>query len=141
MASHRLRPDKVRKRRKVLFDSSFLIAVMEHPTPWEKDLLERVGGFEGVIILPIYAELVSLADRAERESGFARLALQLVDMGRIVLENAGVGRPDDELVSYALSHDALVATVDEALIEQLEAARVGVIRLRGGRVRLEAAVA
>ena len=141
MASDRLRRDKVGKPRKVLFDSSFLIAVMEHPTSWEEDLLEKVGGFEGVIILPIYAELVSLADRRERESGFARLALELVDMGRIVLENAGGGQPDDELVSYALSHDALVATVDEALIEQLEAARVGIIRLRGGRVQFDAAVA
>ena len=50
LASDRVRADKVRRPRRVLFDSSFLIAVMEHPTPWQEDILEKVGAYEGVVL-------------------------------------------------------------------------------------------
>ena len=39
---------------------------MEKPTPWQNDLLEKLGNYEGVIIGPVYAELGRIADgRAE----------------------------------------------------------------------------
>jgi len=136
LASNRLRPDKVKKRR-VLFDSSFLISVMERPTPWLEDILEKVGGFEPVVITPVYAELERLAAGRGRGARFASLAKQLADSGALKVENTGGERADDELISRALDDGALVATVDSALIEQLKASRVGVVRLRGGRVELE----
>ena len=68
------------------------------------------------------------------------LAKQLADSGALKVEETGGERADDELMSKALDDDALVATVDEALIEQLRAARIGVLRLRGGRVELDGTI-
>jgi len=126
--------------RRVLFDSSFLIAVMERPTSWLEDIIEKVGSFEPVIITPVYAELERLAAGKSRGARYASLAKQLADSGALKVENTGGERADEELVSKALDDEALVATVDSALIEQLRASRVGVIRLRSGRVELDGAV-
>ncbi len=134
MASNRLRPHKVRRLRKVLFDSSFLIAVMERPTPWLQDIQEMLGGFEPVVIAPVYGELEQLASGNSRAARFASLAKQLVDGGTLKLAGGRGDRADEELVSKALDEGAVVATVDSALIEQLKASGVQVIRLRGGRV-------
>jgi rRNA-processing protein FCF1 len=137
LASNRLRPDKVKKPRKVLFDSSFLMAVMEHPTTWLQDIGEKVGGFEPVVITPVYSELERLASGKSRGARFASLAKQLADSGALKIEETGGEKADDELVSRALSDGAMVATVDSDLIEQLQASRVGVVRLRGGRVEVD----
>ena len=106
MAVDRVGPGKVRRPRKVLFDSSFLIAVMEHPTPWQGDILENVGGFEGIVLQPVYAELRRLADRKGRQSRFAKLALGLVESDAVRLEPSEGTRADEELVSHALRDGA-----------------------------------
>ncbi|MGD0637012.1 MAG: PIN domain-containing protein [Nitrososphaerales archaeon] len=134
MAVDRVGPGKVRHPRKVLFDSSFLIAVMEHPTPWQGDILENVGGFEGVVLQPVFAELRRLAGRKGRQSRFAALALALVESGAIRLEPSEGTRADEELVSHALRDGAVVATIDGGLIRQLRASHVEVLSLRSGRV-------
>jgi rRNA-processing protein FCF1 len=119
----------------VLFDSSFLIAVMERPTPWREDILESVGSFEGVVIKPVYDELERLAGGKNRASRYASLAKEVVDRGELVIQNpTGRGMADDELISLALDLGALVATLDAGLIRQLKALHVGVIILSGGRV-------
>ena len=110
---------------------------MERPTSWLEDIIEKVGSFEPVIITPVYAELERLAAGKSRGARYASLAKQLADSGALKVENTGGERADEELVSKALDDGALVATVDAALIEQLRASRVGVIRLRGGRVELD----
>ena len=56
------------------------------------------------------------------------------------VEDTGGERADEELVSKALDDHAIVATLDSALIEHLKASRVGVVRLRGGRVELDGTV-
>jgi rRNA-processing protein FCF1 len=109
---------------------------MEHPTPWQEDILEKVGRFEGVVIGPVYGELKRLDERRGRQSGFARLALGLVEGGALRLDASGGVRADEELVSYALREGAAVATIDGALIKQLEASHIEVLSLSGGRVDL-----
>jgi rRNA-processing protein FCF1 len=119
----------------VLFDSSFLISIMEHPTPWREDMLERLGSFQPVIIKPVYDELARLAVAKNRASRFATLAKEMVDRGELQLQQPpGSGTADDELISLALEDNALVATLDAALIRQLKAMRVGVVTLSRGRV-------
>ena len=113
---------------------------MERPTSWSEDILEKVGRFEPVVITPVYAELERLAAGRRREARFASLAKQLADSGSLKVEDTGGERADEELVSKALDDDAFVATVDAALIEQLRASRVGVLRLRRGRVELDSAI-
>lgn len=136
MALDRLRSDKVRRTRRVLFDSSFLISVMEHPTPWQGDIQELVGRHDGVVLQPIESELRRLADRGGRESRFARLALGLIDRGTLRVGASAGSRADEELVSNALEDGAVVATVDGDLIRQLRASHVAVLSLRRGRVEL-----
>jgi rRNA-processing protein FCF1 len=119
----------------VLFDSSFLIAVMEHPTPWREDVLDSIGSFEGIVIKTVYDELERLAGGGNRASRYASLAKEMVDRGEMVVQNpTGKGTADDELISLALDMGALVATLDAELIRQLKALHVGVIILSGGRV-------
>jgi rRNA-processing protein FCF1 len=124
-----------RSRRAVAFDSSFLVAVMEHPTSWSEDILEKVGAFTPVVLSSVRDELARLAAEGDKRGRFAALALRLLEEGTFSLEQDGRGKPDDEIISFALREGAAVATVDSELAGRLRASRVQtVITLRGGRV-------
>jgi rRNA-processing protein FCF1 len=124
-----------RKRKAVAFDSSFLIAIMQTPTAWNEDIAEKVGGFNPVVLSSVRDELGRLAAKGDRKGRFAALALQLLEEGRFSLEPDGRGKPDDEIISFALREGAAVATIDADLAQRLRASRVQtVITLRGGRV-------
>jgi len=124
-----------RKRRPVAFDSSFLLAVMESPTPWSEDITDRVGSFTPVVLSSVRDELARLAAKRDKRGGFAGLVLELLRKGALSLEPDGRGKPDDEIISFALREGAAVATIDSGLAERLRASRVQtVITLRGGRV-------
>jgi len=129
------KPAEARKRRAVAFDSSFLVAVMERPTPWSEDIVERVGAFTPVVLSSVRDELARLAAKGDKRGSFAALALALVEEGAFSLEPDGKGKPDDEIISFALREGAAVATLDAELVQRLRASRVRtVITLRGGRV-------
>jgi rRNA-processing protein FCF1 len=129
------RPAKERKRRAVAFDSSFLLAVMERPTPWSEDILEKVGAFTPVVLASVRNELARLAAKGDKRGRFAALALSLIDEGVFFLEPDGKGKPDDEIISFALREGAAVATLDSELAQRLRASRVSpVITLSAGRV-------
>jgi rRNA-processing protein FCF1 len=126
-----------RKKKAVAFDSSFLVAVMERPTPWSQDILEKVGAFTPVVLSSVRDELARLAAKGNKKGRFAALALRLLEEGAFSLEPDGRGKPDDEIISYALREGAAVATIDSELAVRLRASRVQtVITLRGGRVSL-----
>ncbi len=126
-----------KRKKPVTFDSSFLLAVMETPTPWEQDISEKVGAFMPVVLHSVRDELHQLAAKGDKKARFASLALELVEEGRFALRPDGGGAPDDEIVSYALGEGAGVATVDSELSQRLRAARVStVITLKGGRASL-----
>ena len=123
------------KRRAVAFDSSFLLAVMERPTPWSEDILEKVGAFTPVVLYSVRDELARLAAKGDKRGRLAALALSLVDEGVLFLEPDGKGKPDDEIISFALREGAAVATLDSELARRLRASRVSpVIGLSAGRV-------
>jgi rRNA-processing protein FCF1 len=134
-SSAKARAQTARKKRPVAFDSSFLVAVMEHPTPWSGDIAEKLGAFTPVVLASVRDELARLAAKGDKTGRFAALALKLLDEGAFALEPDGNGKPDDEIISYALREGAAVATIDSELAERLRASRVQtVITLRGGRV-------
>jgi rRNA-processing protein FCF1 len=121
--------------RKVVFDSSFLIAVLEKPTTWYEDVLEKVGRFQPVILDCVKKELTRLSDGETKRSRYARLALELTkefELGQC----AGGLSVDDEITSYSKGASALVATVDGRLLSSLRKMRVGAITLNSGRVAL-----
>ena len=131
----RSKPPPARKRIAVAFDSSFLVAIMQRPTPWNEDIVEKVGAFRPVVLSSVRDELSRLANRGDEKSRFAALVLELLDRGQFSLEPDGKGKPDDELISFALREGAAVATIDSDLAQRLRASRVQtVITLRGGRV-------
>ena len=80
---------RARKRRAVAFDSSFLVAVMERPTPWSEDISERVGAFTPVVLSSVRDELRRLAAKGDKRGRFAALALELLEEGTLLL---GAGR-------------------------------------------------
>ena len=128
-------PAQGRKKRAVAFDTSFLMAVMERPTPWSEDITDSVGGFTPVVLSSVRDELARLAAKGDGNGRFAALALEMLKQGAFKLEPDGNGKPDDEIVSFALREGAAVATIDSELAKSLKASRVQtVITLRGGRV-------
>ena len=120
--------------RKVLLDSSFLLAVMEHPTSWEADIAESLGSVSLVVPASVESELERLSKESGRRARLASLALGLVHAGTIRTQPDRGGRPDDEIVSSALADKSIVATIDSELAARLRALRVATITLRGGRV-------
>ncbi len=136
-SSARARPPTGQKKRAVAFDSSFLVAVMEHPTTWREDILEKMGAFVPVVLSSVRDELSRLAARGDKKGRSAALALELLARGWFVLQPDGNGKPDDEIISFALREGAAVATIDSELAARLRASHVRtVITLRSGRVHL-----
>jgi rRNA-processing protein FCF1 len=129
------KPAVGRKKRAVVFDSSFLVAVIERPTTWREDILGSIGAFTPVVLTSVRDELARLASKGDRKGSFAALALELIWQGMFSLEPDGKGKPDDEIISFALREGAAVATIDSELAERLRASHVStLITLRGGRV-------
>jgi rRNA-processing protein FCF1 len=116
---------------KVIFDSSFLMAVAETPTTWFEDISEQVGKLEPVALECVLAELGRLASGLGRRSRAARVACEIArTFGRAPSGPAGT---DEEIVSAALTMGAAVATADRDLATTLKARRVPVFGLRAGR--------
>jgi rRNA-processing protein FCF1 len=119
---------------KVIFDSSFLMAVVEHPTTWFEDITEKIGGFEPVALECVLAELRRLALGDGRKGRAARVALELAEgFSRVP---RGGARTDEEITSAALTMNATVATADRDLARSLVARKVRVVGLHSNRVAL-----
>ena len=119
---------------KVIFDSSFLMAVVERPTTWFEDMVDGIGKFEPVLLDCVRQELDKLAAGQGRRARTARASLDLAS--KFTRTPCGGSRVDDEIVSAALGARGLVATTDAELARSLKAVHVRVISLRAGRVAL-----
>jgi rRNA-processing protein FCF1 len=120
------------KKRKVVFDSSFLMALAETPTRWSEDIADALGSFDPVILVCVRDELEELARAGGGRSRLARVALSM--SAEFEGMECGGAEVDDEIVSAAVTLRAAVATLDEDLMRTLRASRVVVVSLRGGRV-------
>ena len=119
---------------KVIFDSSFLMAVIDEPTTWFEDIAEGVGKFEPVILDCVRQELERLAMGQGRRARSARASLEVASKFSRV--PCGKAKVDDEIASAAMSSKGIVATVDDELSRSLKSVHVRVVSLRGGRVDL-----
>lgn len=120
---------------KVIFDSSFLMAVAENPTTWFEDIVAHVGKFEPLLLDCVRGELEQLASDEGRKGRFARVSLEMT--AKFSRSPCGETSVDDEIASAAASQSAIVATTDTGLLESLRASHVTVISLRKGRVSLD----
>ena len=121
--------------KKVIFDSSFLIAVAESPTTWTMDIADEVGMFQPVILDCVGEELLRISGGTGKRAKFARVAMKLAE--GFLHAPSGQAAVDDEISSAALSSSAIVATSDRMLKKSLKAMHVRVIGLRSGRASLE----
>jgi rRNA-processing protein FCF1 len=119
---------------KVTFDSSFLIAVIEHPTTWHEDITECIGSFEPIILDCVRAELEALSRGRGKRARHASLAGILAKGFRA--SGCGQASVDNEIVSFAKSNKAVVATVDRELIRTIRSLGLTGVTLRRGRVAL-----
>jgi len=118
----------------VIFDSSFLMAVVERPTTWYEDLVDMIGNFQPVLLDCVSAELQKLSSSRGRRSRTARVALDLASAFKRL--PCGGARVDDEIVSVAADGKHLIATTDRELSRSARASHIPVITLRKGRVAL-----
>ncbi|MDG6913872.1 MAG: hypothetical protein JRN34_04165 [Nitrososphaerota archaeon] len=119
---------------KVVFDSSFLMTVVEKPTTWFEDIVEALGTVQPILLDCVKAELQKLALGGGGRSRTARVALDLAS--RFAPESCGGASVDDEIVSAARTSGAYVATMDSGLLTTLKAARIRAVTLSSGRIRL-----
>lgn len=119
---------------KVIFDSSFLMAVVERPTTWFEDMVEGIGNFQPVLLACVRGELERIASGQGKKSRSARVALEMA--AGFAKGGCGSASVDDEIVSHAITAGAIVATTDSGLLRSLKAARVKAVTLRGGRVHV-----
>jgi rRNA-processing protein FCF1 len=116
----------------VVFDSSFLLAIVQHPTTWYEDLVERIGAFQPIILGCVYDELERIANSNTRRGRFAGLAKDIA--GDFKKVNCKRDSPDDEIISYSSANRARIATIDGDLISRVKALRMQLVTLRHGRV-------
>ena len=121
--------------KQVIFDSSFLMAVAEHPSTWHDDIIEGLGKFEPVLLECVRNELQNLASGQGRRARTARVALELAKEFRAT--GCGGAGVDDEVLSASASRGAHLATVDSDLARSARGAHVKVISLRSRRVVVE----
>lgn len=117
---------------RVIFDSSFLMAVVDRPTTWYEDIAEEIGRFDSVVLDCVRLELRRLAAGQGRKARTARVALELSEA--FEKHPCGRGKVDDEVISAARSMGAAVATVDSTMRALLKSGRIRTISLRSGRV-------
>jgi len=120
--------------KQVIFDSSFLMAVVEQPTTWYSDIVEGLGKFEPVMLECVREELQKLASGKGRRARTARVALDLA--GGFKAAGCGGAGVDDEVISASASAGAALATVDSDLAKSARGAHLKVVTLRNGRVAI-----
>ncbi|MDV3278438.1 MAG: hypothetical protein LYZ69_08250 [Nitrososphaerales archaeon] len=118
----------------VVFDSSFLMAVVERPTTWFEDMTQELGSFQPVALDCVLVELRTISGKEWRRSKVARVAEELA--GSFRTERCEGGSVDDCVVGYARKSGAVVATVDKEMIVTLKRLKLEVVTLHRGRVAL-----
>ena len=63
--------------KEIIFDSSFLMAVAEHPTTWREDMTESFGSYAPLLLDCVRRELVDIEVTKKGRASMARVALEL----------------------------------------------------------------
>jgi len=118
----------------LVFDSSFLMAVVENPTTWFEDMTAKLGKLEAVVPECVLGELARISAGEGKRSKFARVAVDLA--GSFKRAKCLGEEVDDCVVGLASRRKAMVATVDAEMIMTLKRSRTKVVTLRRGRVSI-----
>ena len=118
----------------VVFDSSFLMAVVERPTTWFEDMTQALGKVVPVVPECVLDELAKISTREGRRSKVARVAGDLA--AGFTKARCSGGSVDDCVIDRARESKGVVATVDRQMVTSLKRARQRVVTLHRGRVAL-----
>ena len=119
---------------KVVFDSSFLMAVIEKPTTWLEDMTWELGKVDALVPDCVIEELTKISEGEGKRSKFARLAADLA--GRFRHVECSDRNVDDCVIEVARRERAAVATVDAEMIKALKRSGRKVVTLHRGRVAI-----
>lgn len=121
----------------LLLDSSFLIFLVDTPTGGFEEIKESLGRVEPMVLNAVIGELRRIRDRgSSKRAKAASRALEYSLSLKRVSYGGGEG-VDDQILNYARSRGAAVATLDSGLRRRLRAAGLVVVTRRRHRLVVE----
>lgn len=125
-----------RRELKILFDTSFLMAIAIKPIK-KIEMLEELNA-EHIILSAVIHELTKLQQSKEvKRAKAAKTALSMIDIIKAKVIDAKGKSIDDLIIDYAKTNNAYVATIDSEMRRKLREEGVGIITLSRDRIIFE----
>ena len=126
------------RNRKVILDTSILIFVFERGIDIDDEILREVGKVEILIPRSVINELERLSSLSKGSRRIlAKAARELVrNRGYRIIESKDEKNVDRDIMILAKDLNAVVATLDKKLIEELKKTSIGVLTWKNKRLRL-----
>ncbi|NIP40613.1 MAG: hypothetical protein GTN37_02800 [Candidatus Aenigmarchaeota archaeon] len=121
---------------KALLDTNFLMI----PGEFGVDILSQLLGLgytEVFTIELVIRELERLAVSKGKEGRNARIGLEFIRKGEVVILKAGGWKADDEILRLAKTKEYIACTQDKGLIKRLKDSALPFITLRQGKYLTE----
>jgi len=126
------------RNRKVILDTSILIFVFERGIDIDDEILREVGKVEILIPRSVINELERLSSLSKGSRRIlAKAARELVRNREYqIIESKDEKDVDRDIMILAKDLNAVVATLDKKLIEELKKTSIGVLTWKNKRLRL-----
>ena len=121
---------------KALLDTNFLMIPGEFRVDILSELL-TLGYTEVFTIDLVVRELEKLAVSKGKEGRNARIGLEFIRKGGVIVLKAGSERTDDEILRLAKTKEYIACTQDRGLIKRIRKAGLQFITLRQGKYLVE----
>ncbi len=122
---------------KALLDTNFLMIPGEFGVDILSELL-NLGYTEIFTLDLVVGELNKLAVGRDRKSRNARIGLEFIRKGEVVVLKAEEEKADDEIFRLAKTKEYVACTQDKGLIKRIKKAKLRFISLRQGKYLIEA---
>lgn len=119
---------------KIVLDTNFLTIPAEFGVDIFAEcerIIERIATF--IVLQPVFTEIERRLDkpRSKTEKRKFRIAMNLIERCEVISTPFSDTPVDDQLVSYAHSNDAVIATCDKGLRKKAREKGIPVLYLRG----------
>jgi rRNA-processing protein FCF1 len=121
---------------KALLDTNFLMI----PGEFGVDILSELLGLGYTEVFTtdlVIIELKRLAVSKGKEGRSARIGLEFIRKGEVVVLKAGSKRTDDEILRLAKTREYIACTQDRELIKRIQQEGLSFITLRQGKYLIE----
>jgi len=126
------------KNRKVILDTSILMAIFENKFDIQDEILREVGLHSIVVPESVLIELHKLAELGRgKKKKYSKAALDYLKRNKFeIIHSENKRNVDDDIVLLAKRLNAMVATTDKQLMERLKGECIGILRLKKRRLEL-----